>query len=328
VRRRRFLSAASLAMPTLSWLPKALEKPDVTGMPLVISTWAPNVKANAEAWKVLNSGGNALDAVEAGVKIPEADPEDQSVGLGGLPDRDGRVTLDSCIMDFEGNCGAVMALEEILHPVSVARMVMEKTPHIQLAGEGALQFALEMGFKRVNLLTEKSKETWKKWLETAKYNPMTTLDNLMERIKNQHDTIGMLALDQTGNLAGACTTSGMAFKMRGRVGDSPIIGAGLYVDNEVGSATATGVGEEVVRICGSHTVVELMRQGRSPEEACKEAVGRLVKMRGFEKTKNIQLGFIAMNKEGDYGCYGLYGQFSMAVQEQQGIKVIQSKSWY
>jgi len=315
-------------MPTLSWLPKALEKPVVTGMPLVISTWAPNVKANAEAWKVLNSGGNALDAVEAGVKIPEADPEDQSVGLGGLPDRDGRVTLDSCIMDFEGNCGAVMALEEILHPVSVARMVMEKTPHIQLAGEGALQFALEMGFKRVNLLTEKSKEIWKKWLETAKYNPMTTLDNLMERIKNQHDTIGMLALDQTGNLAGACTTSGMAFKMRGRVGDSPIIGAGLYVDNEVGSATATGVGEEVVRICGSHTVVELMRQGRSPEEACKEAVGRLVKMRGFEKTKNIQLGFIAMNKEGDYGCYGLYGQFSMAVQEQQGIKVIQSKSWY
>ncbi len=297
-------------------------------MPLVISTWAPNVKANAEAWKVLDSGGTALDAVEAGVMVPEGDPNDQSVGLGGLPDRDGRVTVDSCIMDYEGNCGAVMALEEILHPVSVARMVMEKTPHVQLAGEGALLFALEMGFERVNLLTENSKQAWEKWLKNAKYNPMTTLDNLMERIKNQHDTIGMLTLDKMGNLAGACTTSGMAFKMRGRVGDSPIIGAGLYVDNEVGSATATGVGEEVVRICGSHTVVELMRQGRSPEEACKEAVGRLVKMRGIEKTKNIQLGFVAMNKEGEYGCYGLYGKFSMAVQEQQGVKVIQSKSWY
>ncbi len=329
MRRRRFLSAATLAIPTLSWVQKNTEGTGYTAnYPVVISTWAPNVKANAEAWKVLSTGGTALDAVHAGVMIPEADPDDQSVGLGGLPDRDGRVTVDSCIMDFEGNCGAVMALEDILHPVSVARMVMEKTPHVQLAGEGALQFALEMGFERVNLLTEKSKKAWEKWLQNAKYNPMTTLDNLMERIKNQHDTIGMLTLDTTGNLAGACTTSGMAFKMRGRVGDSPIIGAGLYVDNEVGSATATGVGEEVVRICGSHTVVELMRQGRSPEEACKEAVGRLVKMRGIEKTKNIQLGFIAMNKDGAYGCYGLYGQFSMAVQDMQGVKVIQSKSWF
>jgi N4-(beta-N-acetylglucosaminyl)-L-asparaginase len=297
--------------------------------PIVISTWAPNVKANAEAWKILSTNGRALDAVEAGVQIPEADPNDQSVGLGGLPDRDGKVTLDASIMDENGNCGAVMFLENIVHPIKVARLVMEKTPHVQLAGEGALQFALANGFKAENLLTPESEKAWKDWLKTSKYDPMT-IPKLLEQKnepgqQNNHDTIGMLALDGSGNLSGACTTSGMAFKMRGRVGDSPIIGAGLYVDNEIGAATSTGVGEEVIRICGSHTVVELMRQGMSPEQACKKTVERIVKKRGDE-AKNLQVGFIALNTKGEFGGYALQKGFTYAVQSKSGVKVYNSKS--
>jgi len=299
--------------------------------PIVISTWAPNVKANAEAWKILGANGRALDAVEAGVQIPEADPNDQSVGFGGLPDRDGKVTLDACIMDENGNCGAVMFLENIMHPIKVARLVMEKTPHVQLAGEGALQFAIANGFKVENLLTPESEKAWKDWLKTSKYDPMT-IPKLLEKKsdpgqQNNHDTIGMIALDGNGNLSGACTTSGMAFKMRGRVGDSPIIGAGLFVDNEVGAATSTGVGEEVVRICGSHTVVELMRQGMSPELACKRTVDRILKKRG-DKAKDLQVGFIALNTKGEFGGYALQNGFTYAVQSKSGVKVYNSKSTY
>lgn len=326
LKRRNFLG--SIGVGYAAFLAACKSSVAVKGEPLVISTWAHNTKANAAAWKVLSQQGSALDAVHQGVQVPEADPKDQSVGLGGLPDRDGKVTVDACIMDHLGNCGAVFALEHILHPISVARMVMEKTPHVQLAGEGALQFALEMGFEKVNLLTDESKDAWEKWLKKSKYNPMITVENLLETIKDQHDTIGMLAMDATGTLAGACTTSGMAYKMRGRVGDSPIIGSGLYVDNEVGAASATGVGEEVVRICGSHTVVEMMRQGHSPEEACKIAVERLVKMRGKEKTKDLQIGLIAINKAGEYGCYALNKEFTMAVQDSKGVKVVDAKSMF
>jgi N4-(beta-N-acetylglucosaminyl)-L-asparaginase len=299
--------------------------------PTVVSTWAPNVKANAEAWRILGTGGRALDAVEAGVQVPEADPTDQSVGYGGLPDRDGKVTLDACIMDETGNCGAVMFLESIIHPIKVARLVMEKTPHVQLAGEGALQFALANGFKIENLLTPESEKAWRNWLKTAKYDPMT-IPKLLEQKNepgqvNNHDTIGMIALDAAGNLSGACTTSGMAYKMRGRVGDSPIIGAGLYVDNEIGAATSTGVGEEVIRICGSHTVIELMRQGMSPELACKRTVERIVKKRG-EKARELQVGFIAINNKGQFGGYALQKGFTYAVQSNAGVKVYDSKSIY
>ncbi|WP_333799332.1 isoaspartyl peptidase/L-asparaginase family protein [Phnomibacter sp.] len=293
---------------------------------MVISTWAPNVKANAAAWQVLVKGGTALDAVHQGVMVPEADPNDQSVGYGGLPDRDGRVTLDACIMDHQYNIGSVMYLEHIKHAITVARLVMEKTPHVQLVGEGALRLALENGMKKENLLTEASEKAWKEWLKTSQYSPMTTVENLLERIKNNHDTIGMLALDKHGNLSGACTTSGMAYKMQGRVGDSPIIGAGLFVDNEVGAATATGVGEEVVRICGSHTVVEYMRHGYSPAEACKQAVKRLIKARGEATARKLQIGFIAMNKKGETGCYSLTGSFTMALRNVAGEKVIDAPS--
>lgn len=332
--RRKFIQASALSSIVLLFKKGFAAPLDETGVknnPIVISTWAPNIKANAEAWKILGTGGRALDAVEAGVQIPEADPADMSVGYGGLPDRDGKVTLDACIMDEKGNCGAVMFLEQIMHPIKVARLVMEKTPHVQLVGEGALQFALQNGFKTENLLTPEAEKAWKNWLKNSKYDPMTIPKLLEQRNEpgqlNNHDTIGMIALDAAGNLSGACTTSGMAFKMRGRVGDSPVIGAGLYVDNEVGAATATGVGEEVVRTCGSHTVIELMRQGLSPEEACRRTVQRIVKKRGA-KAKELQVGYIAINNKGQFGGYALQKGFTYAVQSKAGVKVYHSKSIY
>ncbi len=301
--------------------------------PVVVSTWDFGKAANAAAWEVLKNGGRALDAVEAGVKVPEADGSNQSVGYGGLPDRDGRVTLDACIMDEFYNCGSVMCLEYIMHPISVARMVMEKTPHIILAGDGALQFALANGFKKQNLLTPASEKAWKEWLKTAKYEPVKNIENqLYDKNKSvmpggikNHDTIGMLALDAAGNLSGACTTSGMAYKMHGRVGDSPVIGAGLYVDNEIGAATSTGVGEEVIRIAGSHLIVELMRQGYSPEAACKEGVERIVK-RSPEKAKQVQVGFLALNKKGEFGAYCLQKGFTYAVRNNAEEKMYTPKN--
>lgn len=332
INRRKFVQSSFLSSAALFFGKTIFASANsalVKNNPVVVSTWAANVKANAEAWKILDANGKALDAVEAGVQIPESDPNDQSVGYGGLPDRDGKVTLDASIMDENGNCGAVMFLENIIHPVKLARLVMEKTPHVQLAGEGALQFALANGFKAENLLTPESEKAWKDWLKTSKYDPMT-IPKLLEQKnqpgqQNNHDTIGMIALDASGNLSGACTTSGMAFKMRGRVADSPIIGAGLFVDNEVGAATSTGVGEEVVRICGSHTVIELMRQGLSPEQACKKTVERIVKKRR-EKAKDLQVGFIALNTKGEFGGYALQKGFTYTVQSKAGVKVYNSKS--
>jgi N4-(beta-N-acetylglucosaminyl)-L-asparaginase len=275
--------------------------------PIVISTWKFGLKANNAAWEILQKNGRALDAVEAGVKVPEADANERSVGFGGRPDRDGIVTLDASIMDDMGNIGSVVCLENIKHAISVARAVMEKTPHVMLAGEGAYHFALTQGFKKENLLVADSKREWEEWLKKSEYKPIANIEN--------HDTIGMLALDEAGNLSGACTTSGMAFKMHGRVGDSPIIGAGLYVDNEIGAATATGHGEEVIRIAGSSLVVELMRQGRKPEEACKEAVLRVVKLmeRRKKNLKDIQVGFIALNKDGEHGSFCVQSGFNYAL---------------
>ncbi|PPL03755.1 isoaspartyl peptidase/L-asparaginase family protein [Parapedobacter indicus] len=302
--------------------------------PIVVATWNFGIAANQAAWKVLSNGGRALDAVEAGVRVPEADLRNVTVGKGGYPDRDGHVTLDACIMDEKGNCGSVAALEHISHPISVARLVMEKTPHVMLVGEGALQFALESGFERENLLTPGAEKAWKEWLKEKKYQPVINIENksfTTEKLPGNeynHDTIGMLALDAQGNLSGACTTSGMAFKMHGRVGDSPIIGAGLYVDNEVGAATATGVGEEVIRTVGSFLVVELMRQGYSPEEACREAVGRIAKKKP-DTAKQIQVGFLALNKKGAYGAFALQKGFSYAVcHQQQQDMLVRGESLY
>jgi N4-(beta-N-acetylglucosaminyl)-L-asparaginase len=332
--RRKFIklsaAGASLVAMSRSAVAETLKFVPENNFPIVISTWDFGIAANKEAWKTLEKGGRSLDAVEAGVRIPEADLHNHTVGRAGYPDRDGHVTLDACIMDEFGNCGSVGAIEYIAHPISVARLVMEKTPHVMLVGDGATQFAVEQGFKKEKLLTPESEKAWKEWLKTAKYSPVMNIENKQGMPGNQynHDTIGMLAIDAKGNISGACTTSGMAFKMHGRVGDSPIIGAGLYVDNEVGGATSTGVGEEVIRNVGSFLVVEMMRQGYSPEDACKEAVKRIIKKKP-ETAKNIQVGFLAINKKGEYGAYAIQSGFSFAVcnAEKQDL-LIKGKSIY
>lgn len=324
--RRKFIKGAALALgamavkPSLAleneWTDNSKTTKKKKNQPIVISTWRFGLTANNEAWKILGEKGRALDAVEQGVKIIEADPNERSVGYGGRPDRDGRVTLDACIMDEKSNIGSVVCMEHIMHPISVARAVMEKTPHVMLAGDGALQFALSQGFEKINLLTEESEKEWREWLKTSQYKPVVNIEN--------HDTIGMIALDADGNLSGACTTSGMAFKMHGRVGDSPIIGAGLYVDNEVGAATATGHGEEVIRVVGSHLVVQLMRMGKSPQKACEEAVKQIHKkfiLRGAN-LKDTQIGFIAINKQGDYGAFCLQKGFNFAIKTGTEEKLI------
>jgi N4-(beta-N-acetylglucosaminyl)-L-asparaginase len=313
--RRDFLKLTALG----GLLPAVDVLGNVDVKPIVISTWNLGLQANVEAWKILSKGGRALDAVEAGAKVPEGDPKETSVGLGGLPDRDGHVTLDACIMDEQGRCGSVAFLEHIVHPISVARMVMEKTPHVMLVGKGALQFALANGFKKEKLLTKESEKAWKEWAKTSQYKPVVNIEN--------HDTIGIVALDAAGNLSGACTTSGMAYKMHGRVGDSPIIGAGMYVDNEIGAAAATGVGEEVIKIVGCHLVVELMRQGNSPEDACRLAVERIQK-KNPEKAKEVQVGFLALNKQGEYGAYCLQKGFNYAIHDDKGNRLVDAKSKY
>src|ERR1700754_883069 len=311
ITRRFLLGAAGLSAPLLAGAKIAAP---TTMKPLVVSTWDFGVPANKAAWGVLSAGGRSLDAVEAGVQVPEADLKNHTVGRAGYPDRDGHVTLDASIMDEFGNCGAVAAMEDIAHPISVARRVMEKTPHVLLVGEGATQFAVEQGFKREKLLTPESETAWKEWLKTAKYSPVMNTENKMPGSKYNHDTIGMLAIDAKGNISGACTTSGMAFKLHGRVGDSPIIGAGLYVDNEVGGATSTGVGEEVIRNVGSFLVVELMRQGMSPQAACKAAVERILKKKPDAKME--QVGYLAINKKGEVGAWAIQKGFSYSLCDQ------------
>jgi isoaspartyl peptidase/L-asparaginase-like protein (Ntn-hydrolase superfamily) len=284
--------------------------------PVVISTWDFGFKANEISWKVMTQGGNSLDAVEKGIMLIEADADNLSVGIGGLPDREGIVTLDACIMDEQGRAGSVTFLQNIVHAISVARLVMEKTPHVMLSGDGALQFALECGFTKQDLLTQKAKAAWEEWKKKSQYKPVINIEN--------HDTVGLLALDQAGNLAGGCSTSGLAYKMHGRVGDSPIIGAGLYVDNEVGAAVATGLGELVMRNLSSFLVVELMRNGAGPQEACQEAIQRIAKKN--PDYKDYQVGLIALGKDGQTGAFSLQPGFNYAVRNQFINEVVSSPS--
>ena len=308
--RRSFIKSTGIASLGLSLkIDKTFSQLDNSSVdPLVIATWDVK-KATKKAWEIISSNGNSLDAIEQGCMIEEANKDGQSVGIGGLPDREGNVTLDACIMDHYGNCGSVVYLKDIKHAISVARMVMEKTPHVMLAGDGAKKFAISMGFKKENLLTEKSKKDWIKWKENEEYNPIINIEN--------HDTIGMLAIDKNKNISGGCTTSGLAYKMQGRVGDSPIIGSGLFIDNEVGGAVATGLGEEVLKTVGSFLVVELMRQGYSPEDACKIAIERIVKKPG-SNYKNFQVGYIALSKKGETGSYSIQNGFSMTQYDKTG----------
>jgi len=340
--RRRFLhtslfSSVAAFLSSKAFASAYTGNPIVAGKPVVISTWDEGINANKAAWKVLSSGGRALDAVEEGVKITEAS-QNCCVGLGANPDRDGFVTLDACIMDDKFNCGSVAFLERIKHPISVARRVMEKTPHVMLVGSGAQQFAVAEGFPlEEQKLSPNAEKEFKNWLQKSEYKPIINVENQkthgpfapaqLESGDWNHDTIGMVALDANGNLSGSCTTSGMGFKMRGRLGDSPIIGAGLFVDNEVGAVTATGQGEDVIRICGSHSVVEYMRQGLSPENACMKAIERIAKIKGA-KAKEIQVGFIALNRKGEIGAFALQKGFNYAVRTEGVEKLFACKSLF
>ena len=306
MKRRGFLKKSSLlgvsiGMPSSFARSLKETQTDLKDSPIVIATW--NVKnATKKAWEVLKNGGSSLDAIEQGCMVEEADENNQSVGKGGLPDRDGNVTLGACIMNSEGNCGSVVFLKNITHAISVARKIMEDTPHVMLAGEGAEKFAYSLGYLKENLLTEKSRANWLDWKKTSKYKPIINIEN--------HDTIGMLAIDNNGDISGGCTTSGLAYKMSGRVGDSPIIGSGLFIDNEVGGAVATGLGEEVVKTVGSFLVVELMRKGYSPQRACEEAIKRIVSKKN-SNYKDFQVAYIAINKKGETGSFSIHKDFSM-----------------
>lgn len=304
---RSLLGTLGMGLGSVACEAKTPQNETVSTVPIVIATWD-NRKATKAAMDALAKGQSALDAVEAGARVPEADVKDTSVGYGGFPDRDGNVTLDACIMDEKGNAGSVACLKNIMHPISVARKVMEDTPHVMLVGEGALDFAKAKGFEEENLLSENAEKAWKKWLVKKEYKPKINAE--------RHDTIGILAVDAQGQISGACTTSGMAYKLAGRVGDSPIIGAGMYVDNEVGGAAATGLGEYVMKTLGSFLIVELMRQGMSPQEACEEAIRRVVKK--YEGTDEaFQIGYIAVNKKGETGAYSIRKGFNYAVYQDE-----------
>ena len=283
--------------------------------PIVLSTWVHGLEANRAAWEILSKGGKAVDAVEHGVRVTEADLANRSVGVGGRPDRDGHVTLDACIMDEKSRCGAVAFMEGIAHPISVARAVMETTQHVMLVGEGAEKFAIENGFEQAKMPIPEVKKDWQSWKKENKdlfKKPIINHEN--------HDTIGMIAMDANGDLSGACTTSGWAYKMHGRVGDSPIIGAGLFVDNEIGAATSTGLGEAIIRVAGSSMVVELMRHGYTPLDACKEVVNRIIKK--HSDLTNLQCGFIAIDKKGNIGSYSVYAGFNFALKTATEDKMV------
>ena len=300
MKRRNFIFDI-FSISLMSSLPTRLKAKNFNFTPMVrsISTWK-TTEANLKAGLLLDKGMDGLTAAIEGVAVEEENPKNTTVGFGGAPDRTGKVTLDACVMNHLGDCGAVVAVENIVNVARLAKDVMEKTPHVMLAGKGAEDFAISEGYKQTDLLTEKSKEDWKKWLESEEYKPIINIEN--------HDTIGMLCLDKNNNISGACTTSGLAYKMRGRVGDSPIIGSGLFIDNKIGGAVATGLGEEVVKTVGSFLVVELMRQGKSPQEACETAVKRIVSSNSQEN--KFQVAYIAMNKNGDVGSYSIEPGFT------------------
>lgn len=293
--------------------------------PLVISTWKHGIAANEKAMEVLLEGKCSLDAVEEGVKVAENDPNVLSVGYGGLPDAEGRVTLDAAIMDWKARIGSVVCVEHIKNPVSVARLILERTEHVCLAGEGAYNFAITNGFQPDILHTEGSIKKYNEW-KSGRYGRSQEFHTDEYKVKKSnglgmnddgnHDTIGMVAIDKDGHISASCTTSGTAWKLHGRVGDTPIIGAGLYVDGEIGGAASTGRGEECVRACGSFLVVEMMGRGMSPQEACEHAVKRVIKLNLLSHTNrdhDYQVGFIAVNNNGEFGAASVREGFEYAL---------------
>ena len=321
--RRTLLTTLSILPIAAGTVRAARPQPTTKGGASIVSTWDFGAAANAAAFARLRAGGSLIDAVEAGAMVPEADPDNHSVGYSGYPDRDGHVTLDAVIMDDAGGVGAVAAHENTMHAISVARRVMERTPHTMLVGEGATRFARDQGFPQQNLLTPEAEKAWREWLKTAKYQPEANSENRTRTPGGalDHDTIGLLARTADGRLAGACTTSGMAFKMRGRVGDSPQVGSGLYVEAGVGGATSTGLGEEVTRVAGSARVVASMRAGATPQQACEEVVRHIAKLRG-DAIRGVQVGFLALDPRGNVGAFCLLPGFTYAVTDGVGATTV------
>ncbi len=325
--RRSLLTAfggIGAALPFVAPIARARAATGGAAPALIVSTWDFGAAANAAAFARRRAGGSLIDSVEAGAMVPEADPDNHSVGYSGYPDRDGHVTLDAVIMDDAGGVGAVAALENTMHAISVARRVMERTPHTMLVGEGATRFARDQGFKQESLLTPEAEKAWRDWLKTADYRPEANSENRITRTPGgalDHDTIGLLMRDPTGRMAGACTTSGMAFKMRGRVGDSPQVGSGLYVEAGVGGATSTGLGEEVTRVAGSARVVASMRAGASPQQACEEVVRHIARLRG-DAIRGVQVGFLALDTKGAVGAFCLLPGFTYAVTDARGSTTV------
>lgn len=311
--RRAFLGAAGAAigLAALADDADAIRIAPPRGA-VFISTWPFGVGANDAALNALGGGATLLDACIAGVTVVERDPAVTSVGRGGFPNAAGRVQLDACVMDGPtAGCGAVAALEGIITAAAVAKRVMEKTRHILLVGDGARRFAVEQGFPIDELLTPRARRAWETW---RRENPPGRAPGPAHPPlpwRTYHDTIGLLGLSPSGDMAGVCTTSGLAYKLPGRVGDSPLIGHGLFVDQDVGAAAATGVGEEVIRICGAHTVIEMMRAGKTPQRACEEACKRIVytnrKRRGSVDVPPD--AFIAVDKRGAVGAAAVHGRY-------------------
>jgi N4-(beta-N-acetylglucosaminyl)-L-asparaginase len=255
--------------------------------PVVLSTWSFGMPANEVAWGILSTGGTALDAIESGVTSCEEDASVDSVGWGGLPDASGEVTLDASIMDHEGRCGAVACLHRVRNAIKVARLVMEKTPHVMLVGEPATRFAFDNGFQQTSLLSPQAGRRFDDWRLQR-----------VEDLEAGHDTLGMLAIDSAGHIAAGCSTSGTGFKLPGRVGDSPIIGAGLYVGPGIGAAVATGKGEEMMKVCGSFAVVDHMRRGMEPRDAIAEVLREIRRRRSGKADTDVS--FIALRMDGAY----------------------------
>lgn len=270
---------------------------------LIVATWPFGRIAVRAGWKAWRAGGTLLDAVERGARAVEDAPGVDSVGTGGLPNREGVVELDACIMDGRTKgFGSVAGLRRIANPVSVARRVMERTPHLMLVGEGAFRFARAQGFPPASLLTPSARRAWLRWRRSARATG-----------RDWHDTVGVLAADLRGHFAGSCSTSGMPWKLPGRVGDSPLIGNGLYVDDAVGAAAATGVGEEIMRAGGTQVVIEAMRRGASAMEACRE-IARRVAERSRRDPHQPGAGFLAIDRSGRVGACGVHrGYFRYAV---------------
>ncbi|MCK4966964.1 N(4)-(beta-N-acetylglucosaminyl)-L-asparaginase [bacterium] len=308
ISRRNFIKEGAGAGLFFSLTNRFSQKENTAAVqrPVVITSGKKfGLEANEAVWEVLMQGGSALDAVEKGANTAEANPENIGVGYGGIPNEDGIVELDASVMCGKtGNAGAVGGLRNIKHPSSVARLVMERTDHVMLAGGGALEFAKAHGFKEENLLTEKTRKIWLKWKENlSPKDDWFPPPGSKEKIEKPQGTINILAVDKYGDIAGITTTSGLGFKISGRLGDSPIIGAGLYVDNNVGAAGATGRGEEVIKVCGSYQIVENMRNGMTPQQACEDVCKRIIEWHKGKISFNDK--FVAVNKAGLTGCASL-----------------------